>query len=126
MINMSNCPCTGINLDKFLQPAILMILLRGALHGYILIEDIAQTPMFQGVRPDASGVYRYLKLMEERELINSSWSIEDTGPAKRIYQITDKGYQCLLEWKNTLEEYRDNIAQLVEKIEQAIIVGSNK
>ena len=59
--------------------------------------------MFGGQKPDASGVYRCLKTMEAKGLVASSWTLSDTGPAKRSYQLTPAGERCLQQWIRTLE-----------------------
>jgi PadR family transcriptional regulator PadR len=126
MFGFKSCPCKGNTLDKFIQPIILTILAQETIHGYMIIEKIAQTPMFKGTKPDASGVYRYLKSMEKRNLITSYWDIEETGPAKRLYKITNEGAQCLLEWTKTLEDYNHDIESLVGEIKQVLAADSLK
>ena len=89
------CPCQGGTLDRLIQPAILVVLAGGPLHGYRLVERIGALPGFAGQKPDASGVYRFLKAMEGRELVASAWDVSASGPAKKSYQITPAGQQCL-------------------------------
>jgi len=111
--NLEKCPCAGVTLDKLLQPAVLAVLAEGPIHGYRLVERIAAMPGFAGHKPDASGVYRLLKAMESRELVIFTWDTSQTGPAKRIYQITAKGKECLHSWAHTLENYREKITALL-------------
>ena len=47
MSDFKSCPCKGNTLDKFIQPIILTILAQETIHGYMIIEKIAQTPMFK-------------------------------------------------------------------------------
>ena len=47
-----DCACKGKNLDKLLQPAILSILYKENLHGFMLIQKLGEGPMFGGTEPD--------------------------------------------------------------------------
>ncbi len=61
MVNSAECSCKGKSLDRFLQPAILMLLYKREMHGFMLIQEISKTPLFMSDCPDSSGLYRYLK-----------------------------------------------------------------
>jgi len=113
MADLVMCPCEGQTLDRLIQPAILVVLAGGPLHGYRLVERIGKMPGFSGHKPDASGVYRFLKTMERKELVCASWSISENGPAKKSYQITPAGRQCLQRWIRTLDNYRRGITGLL-------------
>ncbi len=110
---LNNCPCMGATLDRLVQPAILVILAAGPLHGYRLTERIGALPGFAGNKPDVSGVYRFLKTMESRGLVEFSWDLAERGPARKAYQITAAGERCLRRWIKTLEAYREGIAVLL-------------
>ncbi|NLX54903.1 MAG: PadR family transcriptional regulator [Planctomycetaceae bacterium] len=118
-IDMADCPCAGGTLDKLIQPAILVILAEGPLHGYRLVERLGEMRMLAGHKPDASGVYRFLKGMEGRGLVNSAWDTSGSGPAKRVFQMTASGQSCLRVWITTLEAYRDGINSLLKAARKA-------
>lgn len=105
--------------DKLIQPVILTILMEEDLYGYKIVQRIAEMPMFNGQKPDGTGVYRLLKSMEKRGLVVSSWSVSDTGPAKRFFKITESGEECLARWIDTLEEYRQTIGMLLAEARKA-------
>ena len=115
-----DCPCGGRTLDKLIQPAILVVLAAGPLHGYRLAERIGELTMCGGHEPDGSGVYRCLKTMETKGLVASSWILSDSGPAKRSYQLTPAGERCLRKWIATLEAYRDGITGLLKAARKAV------
>jgi len=117
--DLSDCPCAGGTLDKLIQPAILIILSGGPLHGYGLAERLSKMPMLGGHKPDASGVYRFLKAMEGKGLVASSWDTSRSGPDKTIYRVTEAGECCLRTWIGTLEEYRDGINFLLRAARNA-------
>lgn len=120
-LDLADCPCTGGTLDRLIQPAILVILAEGPSHGYRLAERIGEMPMFRGAKPDGSGVYRFLKAMESKGLVTSSWDTSQGGPAKRIYQVTKAGECCLRTWVQTLQEYRDGINFLLQAARSATV-----
>lgn len=118
--DLDECPCTGGTLDKLIQPAILVVLTEGPLHGYRLAERVGEMALAGGQKPNASGVYRFLRGMESRGLVASSWTLSDSGPAKRSYQLTPAGQHCLRAWITTLEEYRDGINVLLRTARKAV------
>ena len=114
------CSCRGDNLDKFVQPNILVALSREKLHGYLLIQELEKKNLFCGGTLDNAGVYRTLKSMESRNLIRSEWDVEDPGPAKKVYMITPEGVQCLGNWLRTLEDYSVKVNGLIGEIKNAL------
>ncbi|NLS96258.1 MAG: PadR family transcriptional regulator [Planctomycetaceae bacterium] len=117
---MTDCPCAGTTLDRLIQPAILVVLAEGPLHGYHVANRIGKMPMFRGVKPDSSGVYRFLKAMESKGLVTSSWDTSQSGPARRIYEMTETGERCLEHWAKTLEEYREGLTFLLKAARKAV------
>ncbi|MEA4922468.1 MAG: PadR family transcriptional regulator [Eubacteriaceae bacterium] len=116
-----DCPCKGKNLDKLLQPAILKILYDRNMHGFMLIEQLGDNPMFGGTSPDKAGVYRYLKKMEESGLLSSGWENgAECEKPRRVYAITDKGRGCLGNWLEALKKYTGSIDMLIKDIEDTV------
>ncbi len=119
-----DCPCKGKNLDKMLQPGILISLFHEDKYGYSIIRDLEDNPMFDGTSPDKTGVYRYLKRMEASGYLVSRWEFEeDNNTPRKIYSITEKGRACLSNWKATLLEYASSVADLVEEIDKTVAAG---
>ncbi len=116
---MAECPCSGRNLDKLIQPAVLAILAVKALHGYRIVQSLADMPMFKGHPPDNTGVYRFLNAMEDRGLLTSAWDLSDSGPARKLFDLTGAGRECLAKWVATLREYREQIGELLEHLQRA-------
>jgi len=114
------CPCAGRNLERFLQPAILAVLAEGPVHGYRIVQALGQMPALGRRQPDAAGVYRFLKAMEDRGLVTSEWDLSEAGPAKRLFDLSSEGKACLSRWAATLEEYRFHIGQLIQSLRRAM------
>lgn len=118
--DLKECAELGKSLNRLSQPTILTLLAANdkPMHGYIIVQQAAHSPMFGGKKPDATGIYRALKRMEEAELVTSEWETPEEGSAKRLFTLTDKGRHCLRRWIDalacyelTLEELRGQAAQ---------------
>jgi PadR family transcriptional regulator PadR len=126
MKDFINCPCAGGTLDRLIQPAILAALAEQPAHGYRIAERIAEMPNFLGEKPDVSGIYRFLKSMESKGLVVSSWETPGQGHAKRLYEITSAGEKCLAQWAETLETYLAIINGLLEVARAAMPTKARK
>jgi biotin synthase len=108
------CSCKGYNLDKLLQPNILILLAEKNLHGYSIIKELESKNLFLGEKVDNTGVYRALKTLEEKKLVRSEWHVDDTGTAKKIYTMTCDGHECIENWIKTLEAYKKIIDTVIK------------
>jgi poly-beta-hydroxybutyrate-responsive repressor len=79
---------------------LLLLLHRGRSHGYELAQELA--PFGLG-DIDPSLVYRMLRQMENRGLVQSRWDPDVVaGPARRLYSLTAEGDQHLSLWVSDL------------------------
>ena len=74
--------------------------------------------MFRESRPDATGVYRYLRIMEQRGLLEQFESREAKNKYNMKYCITKAGRECLSNWKVTLTAYAEAIGELIGRMEE--------
>lgn len=118
-MDLHDCPCSGKTLARLVQPAVMAILAREPLHGYLVVQRLAAMPMFCGQSPDPTGVYRLLKAMEREGLVESTLQSADNRPAKRSFALTASGRACLDRWAETLQDYHDSIAGLLSTVTQA-------
>jgi DNA-binding PadR family transcriptional regulator len=119
-IDLDSCPCGGNSLDRLVQPSLLTVLAGGPIHGYGLAERLREMGICCGRAPDMAGIYRTLQWMEEKGLVASTWEVAERGPAKRSYELTSAGRECLAHWIETLEEYRTGINALIRIAKRAI------
>ena len=84
-------------------PVILMMLRQWNSYGYELMEKMA-TFGLNAMNPGT--FYRTLRQMEKDGIIRSSWDTSDTGPARRVYSITDAGEAYLKLWTESLNQYQ--------------------
>jgi poly-beta-hydroxybutyrate-responsive repressor len=117
-MDFNNCACSGKSLGKLLRPAILSFLRTESLHGYVIVQKLGQLQIFKDHPPDVSGVYRTLHTMETEALVTATWDIGDSGPAKRKYQLTEKGVACHAKWHATLERYVEQVKEVLQLLDQ--------
>lgn len=118
--HFEGCACTGKNLTRLVRPAILAVLARENLHGYLILERLAERAMFNEQPADPAGIYRVLKSMELEGLVTCAWDMQGSGPARRQYALTDRGRSCLGQWLDTLEEYLASVEDIVNNARSAL------
>lgn len=120
--DLKECAELGKSLNRLSQPTILTLLVANdkPMHGYIIVQQAAHSPMFGGKKPDATGIYRALKRMEEAELVTSEWETPEEGSAKRLFTLTDKGRHCLRRWIDALACYELTLEELRGQAAQAL------
>ncbi len=112
--DLKECSELGKSLSRLSQPTILTLLAQSGepMHGYVLVQQAANSPMFGGKKPDATGIYRSLKRMEESGLVTSEWNTPEQGAARRMFTLTEKGLLCLRRWIDALACYELTIEEL--------------
>lgn len=110
------CACSGDNLDRFVQPVALAILSHGPETGYAIIKKMPEYATFTGAGPDPTGVYRTLRGLKDRGLIEQP-ELADSREAAP-YKITEDGRLCLNSWVDTLETYAAQISALAKQIQE--------
>jgi DNA-binding PadR family transcriptional regulator len=121
---MQACAELGKSLNRLSQPTILTLLANASapMHGYIIVQQAAYSPMFGGTKPDAAGIYRTLKRMEKSGYISSQWEVPDEGSAKRQFSLTDKGRKSLRRWIDALACYNLTLDELRVQAAQALAI----
>ena len=112
--DLKECAELGKSLNRLSQPTLLTLLAKSGrpMHGYVLVQEAAHSPMFGGKKPDPTGIYRALKRMEESGLVTAEWEMPEEGSAKRLFTLTDKGYACLRRWIDALACYELTLDEL--------------
>jgi PadR family transcriptional regulator PadR len=101
--------------ERFSEPALLLLLLERPTHGYELLE---QLPTLTGEsRVDMGNLYRVLRALEEDGLVTSRWEAGEPGPAKRTYELTAEGKRLLEEWADALRRSRERIDKFLDRYE---------
>lgn len=97
---------------------LLLLIAERPTHGYELsarLEDF-QVPIF-GVG-QMGNLYRNLARLEERGFILSQWDIQEAGPAKKIYKITNSGLEYLKNAELKIRKFKDNIDNFLKRLDE--------
>ncbi len=98
----SACKCGGGRMERFLEPCLLMLLLRAPAHGYELLGRLAEFSL-DPEQQDPGLLYRTLRRLEEEGYLTSHWDTDTSGPAKRLYQVTKDGQDLLHAWTGVVQ-----------------------
>lgn len=104
--------CPPWRMRGLTQAWILLALAHGPAHGYELLDRLGPEPL------DPGFLYRTLRAMEEAQLVQSTWDTSGTGPARRVYTLTDLGWDELRTWAVHLRRLRAQLDQFLEKYAQ--------
>ncbi len=96
-------PATDAWSKNWVVPILLLMLKQWHSYGYELMEKLG-TFGFTMMNPGT--FYRTLRQMEKDGMVSSSWDTSETGPARRIYSITDSGEAYLKYWAESLNQYQ--------------------
>lgn len=99
---------------NYLRPCLLLLLAEGPSHGYDLLEKISGLGF---ARPDAGGLYRSLRTMDQEGLVRSWWDPSDSGPARRSYTLTDAGHERLRAWAGAVREVHELLGHYLKRYE---------
>jgi PadR family transcriptional regulator PadR len=102
--------------ERFVEPALLLLLRDGETHGYDLADSLAEMAPDDPV--DLGNLYRLLRSLEAEGVVTSRWRDDLPGRSKRTYELTDDGRRLLATWAGALERTGDTIAAFLQRYEQ--------
>ena len=102
--------------ERFGEPALLLLVSDGTTHGYELLERLPE--LVGDERVDVGNVYRALRAFEDEGLVVSEWRADLPGPAKRTYTLTDQGRAALAAWLESLEVLRHNLTTFLDQAQR--------
>ncbi len=83
-------PFRHMSLTEITRIAVMTQLVKGPAHGYGLVCRISPKKKNTGV------IYKILYRLEQDGLVESEWQIQDVGPSRRNYILTDLGMGWLV------------------------------
>jgi len=107
----------------FIQPNLLLQLLKNPAHGYELMENLNKKNI-PGIDP--GNLYRTLRSLEKSHYVHSSWETGESGPSRRIYQITDSGINYLNAWIERIQRMRTRLTHFLEDYEKTLKLKNMK
>ena len=99
-----NGPTPGPRLHGELLATSLLAFLRGwNAHGYQLAKRLGEA----GLPPfDVGTIYRTLRQLEKTGMVSSFWDMSPSGPARRMYSLTQAGEAFLSGWADIMQRYQ--------------------
>ncbi len=86
---------------------ILLFLARENLYGAALLSKMQEE--LPRCFADSAVIYRSLQELEEEGSVSSYWETDTSGPARKRYEITAKGFQRLDQFKEDIEIRKKNL-----------------
>ncbi|MGC8721134.1 MAG: PadR family transcriptional regulator [Caldisericaceae bacterium] len=108
----------GISQNFWARAWFLASLSKGKSYGYELMNSIPRAmPAAEAQSSSITGnYYRILRALETDGLITSEWDTSGSGPARRIYSITEHGKEEL----NSIVKYIEQTEQFVKNFLNSI------
>jgi len=113
------CTCAMGNLYRFVEPVLLFLLKRkGQCHGYELASQLREYALTDS-EIEIAALYRTLRQLEKNGCVKSAWEVEGSGPARRLYVLTSRGEEHLLEWIAVLDHISQSMRRFVKEAQNA-------
>ncbi len=103
-------------IERFVEPALLLLLAERARHGYELVDELPDV-MGDPRRVDMGNLYRLLRGLEREAVVESEWSDDGEGPAKRVYRLTEVGRALLDTWAAGLRDAAEVVSGFENRYE---------
>jgi len=106
-----------IPIERSIQAELLLLLGQKASHGYELIQRLNDAD-FKSGEADTATVYRNLRRMDKDGLINSHWEVGESGPGRRLYQLTPQGVESLKIWVQYISQQKAKLEIFLQAYSQ--------
>ncbi|MDO0825452.1 PadR family transcriptional regulator [Desulfosporosinus nitroreducens] len=106
-----------IPIERSIQAELLLLLGQKASHGYELIQRLNDAD-FKSGEADTATVYRNLRRMDKDGLINSHWEVGESGPGRRLYQLTTQGEESLKIWVQYISQQKAKLEIFLQAYSQ--------
>lgn len=103
--------------ERYIQPTIMLALREKSSYGYELIREIPGFGFIEGQAPPGM-IYRHLRDLEETGLVASRWETHGSGPAKRMYALTDEGLEVLKSWVDYMQRQVETLQDFIERCQR--------
>jgi poly-beta-hydroxybutyrate-responsive repressor len=114
---IKKCECPSGKMTRFVEPCLLLFLSQSDSYGYELMAKL-DTLGFAQAKADPAMVYRTLRHLEKGGFVLSKWDTKGTGPAKRNYGLTDKGFGLLHLWAQNIESRKQVLVKFLKQYKQ--------
>ena len=87
----------------FITPWVLLVLKQWSIHGYLIVQRLNRMGFSEVDHPT---LYKELRRLESQGYVASEWETGGSGPAKRVYSITEAGEELLKGWTEIVSGYQ--------------------
>ena len=109
-------PATPLRLNGDILATSLLAFLRiSNAYGYHLVQQLSEANL---AAFDSGTVYRTLRQLEKGGLVSSFWDTSESGPARRMYQLTAPGQIFLGTWIDALERHQALLRRALEAVQR--------
>jgi DNA-binding PadR family transcriptional regulator len=111
-------------IERFVEPAVLLLLAGGPRHGYDLKERLETWR--SGNDADLANLYRMLRQLEFEGIVRSSWDTAGNGPARRMYSLTTAGRRLLDQWAVELRRLESSTGAFLAEYDAAPRIATKR
>jgi DNA-binding PadR family transcriptional regulator len=97
--------------ERFTEPALLLLLRERPAHGYDLLERLPELTGEQ--RVEMGNLYRLLRALEDEGLVTSEWA-----DGKRTYSLSAQGGALLDQWAEALRRSQERTERFLNRYSQ--------
>lgn len=101
---------SGMPVKGLLHLAILKVISGRPMYGSEIQRVLREK---YGIEVPRAMIYGLLQKLEESGFLISTWDTSGSGPARRVYRITEEGEEYLRNTVSRLAEVRDMIDRLI-------------
>jgi PadR family transcriptional regulator, regulatory protein PadR len=91
---------------------ILAVLEGGPIHGYAIAREIERRSE-GALSPGEGSLYPALRALEADGYVTSQWEPQPTGPARKVYALTDAGQAELTRRTRSWREFASSIERVL-------------
>jgi len=97
--------------SRHLAAFILLLLAETPMHGGAL--QTVLTGRLPALKADSAAIYRTLQQLEKDEEVESEWNTTGSGPAIRVYHVTEAGWRKLDFWLEDIKGRMESLQYFV-------------
>jgi len=110
----------GMSPDRELQkggvPTLILAVLSDApRHGYAIAREIERRSS-NALKAGEGSLYPALRALENDGLVAGTWEIQPSGPARKVYSLTDAGRSELAKRTKAWKEYASAVGLVLEGV----------
>ena len=111
----------GEMLKGHLDMIVLAALAAGQAHGYAIIQEIHRRSGGAFELPEGT-IYPALHRLEKNGLLDSRWTIAESGRRRRVYALNRRGRQALANHRAVWQRFADAIGGLFGETDRATVM----